>query len=325
MPSSSKPPIRFVHSGDHGTDDVIGSLAAIGHPRLELLAIAAAGGNVPRDNATKNALKAANLDGASVPVYPGADRPYNRLDMPVPWAVLNAANPGFQIMDMPLPETTVKAQDMTADDYLIAAFMLPENPPDALVVTGPLTDLALALDNKPQLTTRIKHLVIMGGSVLEPGNVEPLSEFNIWAAPEAADRVLTAGFPKVTIVPLDATHAVPLTYEDCAKIRGLGTLRARYTADLIAHRIEQEQGTYPDREPSAPVHDPIAIAALVYPDILRDVRSCHVRVETTGKFTVGQLVVDRRSFSKAAPNARVALSADPDLYWQFLLEALGPQ
>ena len=46
----------------------------------------------------------------------------------------------------------------------------------------------------------------MGGAV-GPGNISANAEFNVWKDPEAARIVLNAGIKKLTMVPLDATHA----------------------------------------------------------------------------------------------------------------------
>ena len=76
----------------------------------------------------------------------------------------------------------------------------------------------------------------MGGGH-EIGNVTPSAEFNIWADPEAAAIVFSAGFRKLTLVPLDATHRALVSRDDCAALRALGTPAGEAAADLIGHRI----------------------------------------------------------------------------------------
>jgi inosine-uridine nucleoside N-ribohydrolase len=91
-----------------------------------------------------------------------------------------------------------------------------------LVATGPLTNIALALRREPRLTAWVRDFVIMGGSAGR-GNVTPAAEFNIWADPEAAAMVFAAGFEKLTLVPLDATHRALITQAQCEELEALGT------------------------------------------------------------------------------------------------------
>ena len=60
-----------------------------------------------------------------------------------------------------------------------------------------------------EVPTLLREVVVMGGTIAEPGNVSPVAEANIWNDPHAADRVFTAGW-KLTMVGLDVTHRVVL-------------------------------------------------------------------------------------------------------------------
>jgi len=75
----------------------------------------------------------------------------------------------------------------------------------------------LALQLEPQLPVLLREVIIMGGTVHEPGNVSPVAEANIWNDPHAADRVFTAGW-KLTMVGLDVTHRVVVTLEQFRSI-----------------------------------------------------------------------------------------------------------
>lgn len=77
------------------------------------------------------------------------------------------------------------------------------------MAVGPLGNLAQALRLEPELPRLLKQLIVMGGSISEPGNVSPLAEANIWHEPHAADLVFSAGF-RLTLVGLDVTHRVRL-------------------------------------------------------------------------------------------------------------------
>lgn len=59
-----------------------------------------------------------------------------------------------------------------------------------IAALGPLTNLALACKLDPELPSKVKRLVVMGGSE-GSGNVTPCAEFNFHADPEAARLVMS--------------------------------------------------------------------------------------------------------------------------------------
>ena len=86
-----------------------------------------------------------------------------------------------------------------------------------LLFTGPLTDLARALDEAPDIEEKIERLVWMGGTFREAGNVhEPehdgTAEWNVFWDPEAAARVWDTNI-EIDLVALESTNQVPLTLD----------------------------------------------------------------------------------------------------------------
>src|SRR5262249_18022920 len=92
--------------------------------------------------------------------------------------------------------------------------------PVTLVLTGPLTNIALFLSRYPELAGRVERIVLMGGAYAE-GNVTSVVEFNIWADPEVAHWVFTSGID-VTMVGLDVTYWVLLRPADVDVLRVVG-------------------------------------------------------------------------------------------------------
>jgi inosine-uridine nucleoside N-ribohydrolase len=161
----------------------------------------------------------------------------------------------------------------------------------------------------PDIVDAVHEVVIMGGGY-KHGNVTPTGEFNIWADPEAADIMLTAGFDPLTLVPLDATHQALVTREDVARFETLGTPAGTAAARFIGRRIDAyTAGHRVETADAAPVHDALCIAYLVDRDVI-DTRPLYVRVETAGELTVGQTVIDTRTHAPEPPNAHVAFGAD---------------
>ena len=157
---------------------------------------------------------------------------------------------------------------------------------------APLTNIAAALTLYPKLAELVPEVVIMGGGHAI-GNVTPSAEFNIWADPEAAAVVFSAGFRKLTLVPLDATHRALVSRDDCAALRALGTPAGQAAATLsavasAAHDESQRMGGRGIRRRS--------MMRCAWPrSSIRSIittRRHHVAVETTGALTVGRTVID---------------------------------
>jgi inosine-uridine nucleoside N-ribohydrolase len=274
-------------------------------------------GNVPVDYCTENSLRVFDHIGVPVPVYEGVSRPIERADFPIPRPEIqssSAVHGGY--LDIP-PSTSTKqptgAVDLLIDTYLATTDEI------ILVPVGPLSNVATALTREPRLKDRIPELVIMGGAN-RYGNVTPRAEFNVWADPEAARIVINSGVRKITLVPLDATHQALVSLEDCAALRALGTPAGDAAATFTERRIQGYDTTQPMKRPhAAPVHDALAVAAIVDPSVITT-HHLHVDVETAGELTVGETVIDTNFRSRREPNVHVALDADERRFVSLLLE-----
>ncbi len=298
---------KLVLDCDTGTDDAIAIMLAGLHPDLDLRAITTVNGNVEVAHCTDNTLRTLALIGReSIPVFEGLSRPIVRPDFPEPRASMR--NPKVHLTALPFPPTTATKQSLSAPEALVKIFR--EDPGEmALVAVGPLSNLAAAIALDPEFPGHISQLIIMGGAVAK-SNVTPSAEFNIWADPEAAAVVLGAKFPKITLVPLDATHQALVSEADCEALRNLNGSAGKGAAELIAFRISGYEANQPTGVArTAPVHDAVCIAALLDPSLIGTVFA-NVVVETRGEYTIGRTVVDHERRTTRAPNCHVALSAD---------------
>ncbi|MGK3985905.1 nucleoside hydrolase [Sorangium sp. So ce136] len=108
--------------------------------------------------------------------------------------------------------------------------------PVTLLVTGPLTTVAAALDIDPGIEANIREILWMGGALDVRGNVERAvesghdgsAEWNVYWDPIAADRIWKTAVP-VTLCPLDITNLVPVTQ---AFVRRLCRQRGYPLSDL---------------------------------------------------------------------------------------------
>jgi inosine-uridine nucleoside N-ribohydrolase len=191
-----------------------------------------------------------------------------------------------------------------------------------LIALGPLTNVAHALHRDAALMRQLADVVIMGGAVGVPGNVTPTAEFNIYVDPEAAQIVFSSELP-LTLIGLDVTERVRLTAEMLKQqVRPLATPLSQFLIDCTAQTIQCH--TRVERSTGMAMHDPLAVGAVIDPTLVRTV-PLPVQVETTGQWTTGMTVADRRparSELTAPANARVALDVEGDRFLDLFLARL---
>jgi purine nucleosidase len=178
-----------------------------------------------------------------------------------------------------------------------------------LVAIGPLTNVALALRQDPRVAPALGGLTLMGGAIRGPGRLDlPYAEHNIRSDPEAAHIVFASGAP-VTMVPLDVTTEVRLTPAGVARIRGAGTPFHAALADQVERYPRYRERGYTF------MHDPLAVAAVVRPDLL-GTEDLHIDVELGGRLTTG-MTLARPPRDPGETRARVALRVDAAGFEEF--------
>lgn len=306
---------------DTGTDDAVAIMLAALHPDIELLACTTVWGNLPVANTTDNTLRVLDFIGRSaIPVYRGLDSPFGPIQVAGP-LVDDQSGGKMHPAHLELPESARSEQVQSAVEWLVETLRA-RTEPVTLVPVGPLTNIAAAITLDPSIVEKVEEIVIMGGAHAF-GNVTPSAESNIWHDPVAADVVFKAGFKRVVLVPLDATHDALITEAQAAELAGIGTPAAMATASFIRQRILAHDESQPQKIPnSAPIHDAVCIAYLINPNVI-PLDFYHVGIETTGIQTFGRTVIDVRHRGFEPPNAYVALTADADLFYQLLKEGVS--
>jgi inosine-uridine nucleoside N-ribohydrolase len=245
-----------------------------------------------------------------VPVHAGADAPFvRRRDV----AAHVHGESGLDGPDLPPPST--EAQQQHAVDYLADLFRGADKP--VLVATGPLTNVGLLFATHAD--ARPDRIVLMGGAIGE-GNRTPAAEFNIWADPEAAQRVFAEGLD-TTMVGLDVTHRALITDEHTERMRGAGRV-GKAVAELMDFYSRFHKRRYPDLDGS-PMHDPVCVAHLIDPTLM-DVRDAHIEVDCTTGPSWGRTNVDWRGREHfGAPNAKVGLDIDGPRFADLVVERIS--
>ena len=179
---------------------------------------------------------------------------------------------------------------------------------------GPLTNVALALDQG----MRPARIVLMGGAIAE-GNMTPAAEFNIWADPEAAQRVFHSGID-VTMIGLDVTHGALLTPAWSERFRRAGRV-GTFVAELVEFFKQYHARTY--GWDGAPIHDAVAIA-----HVLRPGHRPHRAPQRRGRdASRTSAAAEPSSTAGTAPTASrtrsVGLEIDADAFFELLLERIA--
>jgi len=304
-------PIPVILDCDPGHDDAMAILLAAAHPALELLGITTVSGNGSLDKVTYNAQRICTLAGINPPIARGANDPLIGKASAAPTIHGASALDGAA-----LPEPAYDVSDLTAVE-LIASLVQNCDRPVTLIPTGPMTNIAAFLLAHPELHSKIGKISFMGGSVTR-GNWTPYAEFNIWADPEAADVVLTSGLP-IVMSGLNITHTALATPEILARINALGSTLATTCVDLLeffAHTYRDVFGM-----PDPPLHDPIAVACVIDPDIITT-QFLPVAIELQGEHTRGATVVDMHGVTVHEPNVHVAMDLNVDRFWDMIVDSV---
>lgn len=277
-------PRPFLIDTDTASDDAVALIMALRSTDVRVVAITTVAGNVPVQQATRNALYTVELCGAQVPVYSGADRPLLRTYQSATWF---HGRDGLGDSNYPAPRQS--AESLPAVDAIIAA--VDANPGIVVVTLGPLTNIALALGKRPEIAANIARCVVMGGAPCCEGNVTPAAEYNIWVDPDAARTVMRSGLP-VELVGWQLSRADAVVREnDIARILAFNTPVARFAIECNSHARKAYKVQTGEDGISLP--DPVAMAIALDPSIGTEWSEHHVDVETESDLTRGMTVVDR--------------------------------
>lgn len=312
--------LRVLLDCDPGHDDALAIALACAH--TDLLGVTTVGGNVGLDRTTRNAIQVLDLLArADVEVHAGSARP---LVNDLREATNIHGESGLAGADLPPPSRTATSDD--AIGFLVETIEH-EYRGEAngglgawLVVTGPMTNVALAFQHDASLATKVAGVSFMGGST-HVGNWSSTAEFNIWADPEAADIVVRSG-ASLVMAGLNISHTFQATPTRIGLLQRAGTPVTGLFAELLAEFSERYRARQHDVV-GAPMHDPLAVLALTHPELFHSYEA-RLDIELLGTHTRGMTVVDQRAFRELPPpNCRVLDSVDADAAFELIVAALG--
>ena len=292
---------KIILDCDPGHDDALALTMAVASDKIDLLAVTTSAGNQTPDKTLNNALRMLTLlKATNIPVAGGNKRPLMRQ---LKIADYVHGQTGLDGAELPLP--AFEPCSIPAIE-LIAQILREQDDPITLVVTGPMTNIALFLRVYPELENKIKRIVFMGGAA-GTGNVMPTTEFNMAVDPEAAKIVINEGIPLV-MAGLNVTLKAQLLPQDIDDIGKIDNPVAQTIyGQMKFYGIFYSQDKFALK--GIPVHDPCTIAWLLHPEYFEG-HQVHVDVETQGTLTAGETVVDEVGLMGKPNNAEILMNID---------------
>ncbi len=271
---------------DTGIDDAVAIAYALASPAAEVLGIGTVFGNTEVELAAENTLKLLALMGrADIPVALGAHKPIQRPLITAGWV---QGEDGLGNTNMPASGLSVSGEH--AVDQIIR--LARAHPGElTLVPVGRLTNLALALLKEPALPSLVRRVVLMGGTAVEPGNVGPLAEANVWGDPEAASVVFAANWP-ITMVGLDVTMRALLLPEHIDRWQQADTPLTGWLERVLEFYFGYYTAMLGYR--ACAMHDAVAIGVALDLVEVREAHTLPVTISTHDGPTLGMTLVDRR-------------------------------
>lgn len=318
---------KLIIDCDPGNDDAVALILAVLCGKYDILGITVAHGNKPLEDTVDNALRLVDFLHADIPVYAGCPSPMVRGLMPgriqnVRSQRLQCCVDGEQITiheaHLKLPEPVSRVQPRHACSFLVQTLRDAEEK-ITIAATAPLTNLGMALRMAPEISRNIEQIVIMGGGI-HGGNRTPAAEANFFDDPEAAQIVLHSGCP-VRIFPLEATASAMVSLEEVDSLAELSPV-GQYVAQSVHDYIRRGNLLRCSPMGFGTIHDAVAVAGMIDPSILEDVRRVPCDVDCSGGWSDGKLVVDERLSAEPTEPIEVVYRVNQPKYLALMRQIL---
>jgi inosine-uridine nucleoside N-ribohydrolase len=316
-------PRNLIIDCDTGLDDAVALLLALRSPEFNVLGITCVNGNVNLNRVVINTLKVVDYSQNIVPVYAGA----SSCLLPEYSEDASQVHGSDGLGGLPFADSERSADSEHAVEFIVRTIMSAREPID-WVTLGPLTNAALALRREPRIANNVRMLTMMAGGV-HSGNTRYMSEYNVFADPEAARIVFDSPMDK-TMVPLDPLfNGGHLNKEDISRIREAG--KEKPWCDMAAQifdrtvRVVHELGRKQVIEEGAVSPPDLLAMAIAIDPSFGLCEDYQVFVETRGEYTRGMTVVDRRKYNRVKvhpdrKDVRVVMAADQKKYSNLILK-----
>ncbi len=311
---------RVVLDMDVGIDDALAIMFLAAHDDVEIEALGSIHGNIDAQRGALNGLSVLELCGRpDVPVAQGATEPLNQ-PLRTGWVV--HGTDGIGNMYSP-PEGTITGE--SAADQILR--LSRESPGELhLLATGPLTNLALAATADPEVFTRYKSVVIMGGSGYETLHWGSLTEDpNVDYDPEASDIVYRTPGNYIQI----GMNLEPYLVLDETRLPELSNAtqpHSEFVWKMLQQYLDFHEKIFVQRR-IATLWDPLAAAVLLDPTLIQSSTRRPVDLVPSDLGFRGLGLNDRRAGGRfdERPDVEIVTAVDADRFVNAFLEKLtGP-
>lgn len=301
---------------DPGQDDAINLFMAMSSPEeLEIIGITTVAGNVPISLTSRNARIICEIAARpDIPVFAGSSQPMKRKLVTAEHVHGKTGMNGIDIYEPKHP-----LQEMHAVDFIVETLLAADEESITLVLTGPLTNIAVAIQKNPLILGKIKEIIMMGGAMREGGNYSPSAEFNIVVDPHAAEIVFNSNL-QISVLGLDVTYQVPATQSRKDRIRAIKNEVGGATAKMLDLFDRFAAAKY--SAAGAPLNDPCTVAFLLKPELFVS-KPCNLSVETESELTMGHSAIDFWHVTDRSPNINWVYSVDSDGFYDLLVDRLN--
>lgn len=283
---------KIIIDSDAGYDDALALFMVLAESAIDICAVTCVAGNFSVPVATHNIHRFMALAGRkNIPVHSGTELPY----------ALARSHQGLGFGD---DAPGVLPDGMAVQAIIALARRYPGE--ISVLAIGPLTTIAQAMAEDPELPGLLRQIVIMGGAIKACGRNQ-VAEYNFFVDPEAAAIVLGAPVKK-TLIPLDLCNEIKLKlafFQD----HGHEALREMLLPVMAPFAEGPEQEIL--------VFDAIAAYFLTDPEAFT-VEDMSIVVETQDAGTRGKCIVQNAQ----TPNVSVAVTLDRAAFETALRTAL---
>jgi purine nucleosidase len=157
----------------------------------------------------------------------------------------------------------------------------------------------------------------MGGAILEPGNMTPQAEFNIYVDPHAAHIVFHSGIP-LTLIPLDVTHKCLLKQEHVDRLMKIDSPISHFIRDAMEVYLRASLALGYE---GSSLHDPLTLATIIAPQLLT-LKEYYVDVDISGGVSMGKTFADVHSVLKKPANMQVAMAVRGEEFVELFLQRI---
>jgi inosine-uridine nucleoside N-ribohydrolase len=299
---------KIIFDTDPGIDDAVALLTLLNYEPFEVLGITTVAGNKGIEHTTDNASKLIKYAQKDIKVYRGAHSNYSRVKAGLPAEGRDGGNvhgeDGLGGVGLPVDLSNVSPSN--AIDFILDTVR--KYPGEIEIISvGPMTNLALAIDQDEETMRNVKKIWSMGGGVFR-GNVTPVAEFNYWFDTLSVEKVYSLGNDvDIVMVGLDATHQCIFDANDLAFIN----LAAGEKGQLIYAMVQDYLNAYWkfNKYIGIVIHDLLPVLMAIDPSVCSRLVHSNLRIVHQG-LTTGQCIVDLADSWKLEKNAFVAMEMD---------------